>query len=121
MEGKDKTMHAASITNGYGIAIRKICASCAYKEAGRNENDRVCGKDGTHVRPTDTCPAWKLRRGSDGGGLLNAGKGGGRVKRIEYLRYACQRLTSEEGSRLTPDELATEWEYKYGTSHILPI
>ena len=84
MARKKKTIHV----NRFGVKVRRCCASCAYKAI--DTNSRYCAIQKTNVSPDYICPSWEL---SDG--LENAGKGGGCVKDIGYLRFVAEKVVGE--------------------------
>ena len=61
--------HQEVCLNAYHISVKKMCASCQFKEV-ENDGERVCKK-----------MQLKVRQMSDG--LKNAGKGDGVVRDIE--------------------------------------
>lgn len=78
------------VMSDYGIRIRSICASCAFKLPANNVY-RMCGLDGSKHCNVDFCSRWQLRDK-----LNNAGKGCGRVKsRAELMRRLEEALESE--------------------------
>lgn len=92
-----------TITNQYGISIVCCCATCDHNlgiispKARKCEltDDRNDGNGGVEVPRSYCCKCWKLRsvpvprkRGYIDFGA--AGKGGGEVKRKEYLLYALE-------------------------------
>ena len=102
-------------TNKFGIYIKKCCASCVH--AVLDSRMRIC-QDGEGVVPSSfVCKHWKIKDG-----LENAGKGGGDVKRKEYLRYALTSLEQEEKlaernkhhRRKTVAEVRKEYSERYG-------
>jgi hypothetical protein len=67
--------------NGHGIVIKQCCASCIH--CGFDKVFRICMKGHGHVAPYDPmCDEWEIKPG-----LLRAGRGDGKVKNPEYLRY----------------------------------
>ena len=84
-----------TITNQYGISIVCCCATCDHNLGIISPKARKCEltEDGKVVPRSYCCKCWKLRsvpvprkRGYIDFGA--AGKGGGEVKRKEYLLYA---------------------------------
>ena len=67
--------------NYYGISIVKCCASCKHKQFDKGSS-RLCMKGEGNVTPSYLCNDWEMNEK-----LQKAGMGGGRVRRIEYLRY----------------------------------
>ena len=70
-----------TVQNEYGISIKVCCASCVFK-ALDSGGLRICTNGRGHVKRTDSCDGWMMKRG-----LENAGKGGGKVKKGDYLRF----------------------------------
>ena len=67
--------------NGHGIVIKQCCASCVF--CGYDKVYRICMKGMGHVAPYDPkCDKWEIKPG-----LLKAGRGDGKVKSPEYLRF----------------------------------
>ena len=84
-----------TITNQYGISIVCCCATCDHNLGIISPKARKCEltEDGEVVPRSYCCKCWKLKsvpvprkRGYTDFGA--AGKGGGEVKRKEYLLYA---------------------------------
>ena len=73
--------------NKYGITVVKCCASCRNKKC--DNNVRQCTKGEGRVPSDYLCADWEMDEG-----LENAGKGGGKVKRAGYIRYATDALFS---------------------------
>ena len=101
--------------NRYGITIVKCCASCRHKQA--DNRGRIC-MNGEGQVPTDyLCGEWQMAEGLD-----NAGKGGGVVKRKEFLDYAINAHFTESAktirafinkqsyTRMSKDDIRSEWE-----------
>ena len=66
--------HQEVCLNAYHISVKKMCASCQFKEV-ENDGERVCKKMQLKVRQQFVCCHWQM---SDG--LKNAGRGGGVVR-----------------------------------------
>ena len=67
------------VRNAYGIRVKRCCASCQHKSV-RDHGVRICPLTQLIVKQTDVCPLWQM---SDG--LMNAGRGGGKVHSKDYL------------------------------------
>lgn len=67
------------ITSTYGIRIYICCASCHKNVHGKGCKFKVEGVKG--------CSNWEPRYINKKQTILNAGKGGGNVKTIEYFRW----------------------------------
>ena len=48
------------VKNGFGIRIKRCCASCAYKELTRLVTQRRCTKLKKNVKPSDVCKDWEM-------------------------------------------------------------
>lgn len=72
-----------TVTNKYGIKIKKCCASCLHKRLN-NEKTRNCTLGETNVNPKYLCPSWAM---SVEPNLDNAGKGGGRIRKKEWFAF----------------------------------
>lgn len=75
------------IINQYGIAIKKDCVSC---NCGRRINNSIYCSIQNNARK-EHCPYWTAKEIERGdrtkGSLLNAGKGGGKIKTASYFRW----------------------------------
>lgn len=63
-----KKTRITSVRNEHGIKVRKMCASCQFKEIDK-EGNRICTKMQLIMGQQDKCKLWEM---SDG--LRNAGK-----------------------------------------------
>ena len=68
--------HQEVCLNAYHISVKKMCASCQFKEV-ENDGERVCKKMQLKVRQQFVCFHWQM---SDG--LKNAGLQSGGVVRL---------------------------------------
>lgn len=79
------------IINRYGIVIKKDCVSC---NCGRRiKNSIYCTIQNNRKR--EDCPYWtakEIDRSIGKGSLLNAGKGGGKIKTASYFRWVIQHM-----------------------------
>ena len=66
--------HQEVCLNAYHISVKKMCASCQFKEV-ENDGERVCKKMQLKVRQQFVCCHWQMADG-----LRNAGRGGGVVR-----------------------------------------
>ena len=64
--------HSEICVNAYGIAVKKMCASCAMKEV-QNDGERVCQKMGLKVKQQFCCHYWQMSDGLKNAGLQNGG------------------------------------------------
>ena len=109
--------------NSHEIEVKKCCASCRYKDLTRLMTARFCTQHSKSVKPKCCCKQWAI---SDQ--LEAAGRGGGQVKRREYLRYLLEvrsdeSLADQLGIR-TPhksiDQIRSEFEKNHGSIYIEP-
>ena len=64
--------HSEISVNAYGITVKKMCASCQFKEV-LNDGERVCKKMQLKVRQQFVCRHWKMCDGLKNAGLQNGG------------------------------------------------
>ena len=64
--------HSEICVNAYGIAVKKMCASCAHKDI-QNDGERVCKKMQLKVRQQFVCCHWQMSDGLKNAGLQNGG------------------------------------------------
>lgn len=112
------------VKNRYSISIKKCCASCAHCQP-ESEKLRVCDAGEGIVSPKSLCASWAMKPG-----LANAGKGGGKIIKLEYIDFMIKKQEQEnirlkkakmagEREKPTPVEVfANEYEQKYGTRFI---
>lgn len=48
------------VKNGYGISVKKCCASCLFKRNGRLMTMRLCTKKRIAVEPGYVCRFWEM-------------------------------------------------------------
>ena len=104
--------------NGYGVSIRKCCASCIHKGQTRLMTKRRCMEHEKDVSPKSCCSLWQM---SDQ--MKAAGLGLGKVKRKAYLDYlASVRETEQQGRQIgltitskTNEEIRRVFEKEYDT------
>ena len=65
-------MKTETVKNGYGIAVKKICASCKHKLI-MNNGVRVCEKMEIKVEQHCHCRQWDMADGLKNAGLQNGG------------------------------------------------
>ena len=65
-------MKIETVRNGYGIAVKKICASCKHKLI-MNSGVRICQKMEIKVEQQCHCRLWEMRDGLKNAGLQNGG------------------------------------------------
>lgn len=95
--------------NGYGVRIRKCCASCRHKAI--DSRLRLCMKGEGHVSPTSVCEMWECNPP-----LMSAGKGDGMIKDPMYLRYCIDRKFPDggEAENVSVMVLRQEFMEKFG-------
>ena len=64
--------HSEVSVNAYGIRVKKMCASCQFKEI-ENDGERTCQKMGLKVKQQFCCCHWQMSDGLKNAGLLNGG------------------------------------------------
>lgn len=111
-------------SNPYGVKIVKCCASCSHKKFDKGSM-RVCVRGFGAVRSSFLCPEWQMHDN-----LRNAGKGGGKVKKIEYLHYAINARVADDAlameraekkqfhQRISNAQIRNDWEKTHGTIYI---
>lgn len=68
-----QTMNHSEISvNAYGITVKKMCASCTYKDI-TNDGERVCKKMQLKVRQQFCCRNWQMSDSLKNAGLQNGG------------------------------------------------
>ena len=101
-------------TNEYNIKIVKCCASCAHHAADGREGIRLCLKGfGEHYLDYLCFNGWDMQDR-----FKNAGKGGGKVKKREYLQML---IDNSSGGRLGTEDLNKLRELfriKYGSEYL---
>ena len=112
-----------TVENKYGVSIKVCCASCVFK-ALDNGGLRICTNGRGHVKSTDSCDGWMIKRG-----LENAGKGGGKVNKGDYLRFNAEEKQREsqlfnngkiEHKELSSNaQLRTKYEKIHGDIYVL--
>ena len=88
--------------NKNGIEIKACCASCQHRLM--TVDDRICGLTKASVASDYSCNRWRMEKL-----LQNAGNGGGKVKKWQYLcffmeHWIKQRNDLEAGS-IAPTQL----------------
>lgn len=99
MRKQKQTIPVSYARNAQGIAVKKCCASCAYRELTRGRKTRRCMVRDEKVKPCEYCCLWEMNT------LLKAaGIAQGRVKRKQYLEYLTEQREAERyASQLTDD------------------
>lgn len=69
------------INTPYYAKVYKICAACRFSALDK-DGVRVCRAGGGHSKSTSSCEKWEVKEK-----IMNAGKGGGRVLRAEYIQF----------------------------------
>lgn len=71
------------VKNKYKVNIVKCCASCKFHDSNGDERIRICKRGyGDHELDYLCGGGWEMEPK-----LENAGKGGGRVKKKEYIQF----------------------------------
>lgn len=106
---EEKRPKKAFYRNGYGIPIVMCCASCAHKVFDKG-GLRVCTKGEGTVRTSYLCSDWAVSPKLD-----NAGKGGGKVKKKDYLLFVSNYPRPSDGGIITLSEIREEYEKRHGS------
>ena len=109
--------------NIHGIEVKECCASCRFKDLTRLMTARYCTARNKSVKPKGCCKQWAI---SDQ--LEAAGRGGGQVKRREYLRYLLEVRSDESladqlgihAPHKSIDQIRQEFETNHGSIYIEP-
>lgn len=75
--------------NKYGIKICMCCASCKHKVLDKSL--RICNNGEGQVPSFYLCPLWEMQDVFD-----NVGKGNGKVKKKEYLKFALDAINKDD-------------------------
>lgn len=112
--------------NNFGIGICECCASCKHRQL--DNRTRICLAGEGAVPSNYVCGQWEM---SDS--YVNVGKGGGRIKKREYLLYAVDRLMEDNSAavaaiangrqhtRVTLAEIRNDFMKKFKTKSIYVI
>ena len=99
MRKKKVTIPVSYARNAQGIAVKKCCASCAYKELTSGRKTRHCMIRDEKVKPCEYCSLWVMNTQLDAAGTAK-----GRIKRKEYLEYLTEQREAERyASQLTEE------------------
>lgn len=98
--------------NGYGVPIVMCCASCAHKLFDKG-GLRVCTKGEGVIRTSYLCSDWVVSPKLD-----NAGKGGGKVKKKNYLLFVSNYPRPADNGIVTLSEIREEYEKRFGSRFI---
>lgn len=90
--------------NKYDTPIVMCCASCKFKEF-KDEKYRTCKLGYSRTKPNYICAAWEMADNLD-----SAGRGGGGIKKREYLQFVINNLN--KGSL---EEIQREFEKEHGS------
>ena len=100
--------------NKYGIDVVMCCASCAHNLGAKTEHTRICEAGEGEVRPTSLCTAWEMKDS-----LNDAGKGGGNVKKSDYLMFLLKFEQPKDAAyRVSIDDIRKMYEKKHGSIYI---
>lgn len=92
------------VKNNFGINIKVCCASCRFKEY-KDDKERICTLSHGVTTPKEFCTSWKMAEG-----LMNIGKGTGRVKRKTWFDYVKIHGFSEK--------TVHDFEHQYGSRYL---
>lgn len=93
------------VKNQYSISIKKCCASCLHHDSKGEDYIRYCKKGMGKRRLDYYCGSgWVMMPGLD-----NAGRGGGRVKKPQYIQYVREHGPGH----------AEEYEMQYGSRYLI--
>lgn len=84
-----KQNDSAFIRNAFGVSVKKCCASCAFKVLDNSR--RLCKKGEGSVPSNWLCEDWDMAEG-----LKKAGRGGGNIKKKEYLYNVLKRQEEDD-------------------------
>ena len=109
--------------NRQGVKVKRSCASCQHKCIGM-DGSHLCALIMELVEPDYRCKKYKILEG-----LLNAGKGGGKIKTLKYLEFVRETRMVEQkaidaGEMKAKDTqsnraLRRQFEELFGTSPFL--
>lgn len=107
--------------NGYGMSVRRCCASCVHKALTGKLRYRKCLKHLCQVKAHNVCADWEMNKPSQ-----KAGASEGKVKRREYLMYVLEvrqreAAAAEQGNRVTRlsiGEIRQQFEEEHGTIYM---
>ncbi len=86
---KKRTVYAR---NRYGIKVKKCCGSCQHKCINL-DGTRLCVLMDLIVPADFRCPKWDIHEG-----LIHVGKGGGKVKSHQYLKFVQEVREREQAA-----------------------
>ena len=93
------------VSNGHGIKVCKICASCQHKGI-ENDGTRICQLMQLKVQQKFKCPKWQPAES-----FAQAGSSKGKVKRREYLMFVFETRMQEreklDQELISAEEVAT--------------
>lgn len=107
--------------NGYGMSVRRCCASCVHKALTGKLRYRKCLKHLCQVKAHNVCADWEMNKPSQ-----KAGASEGKVKRREYLMYVLEvrqreAAAAKQGNRVTRlsiGEIRQQFEEEHGTIYM---
>lgn len=107
--------------NGYGMSVRRCCASCVHKALTGKLRYRKCLKHLCQVKAHNVCVDWEMNKPSQ-----KAGASEGKVKRREYLMYVLEvrereHLAEKQGNKVAPmtlEEIRQLFEQEHGTIYV---
>lgn len=77
------------VLSPYGVVIKKCCASCAHKELGKNEEQRICMKGEGEVPKNYLCEDWEMAENLKKIKLVERGH----VKKPHYIAWQKKELS----------------------------
>lgn len=98
--------------NTYGIPIKICCASCKHCDHSRASPPRLCLRYGCVISRCRQGRDWQMSKA-----MKAVGKGNGKIKRKEYLRYLLQTRQDEEQSGKRPKgitQIRKDFEKQFG-------
>ena len=95
-------MDKVTVKNKYGVTVVCCCASCKHK-LFKDDKTRDCALGERGVKPSYLCSSWMMEPHLD-----EAGRGDGRIRRGEYLKFILKNGGKTDG-------LIAFYESKYGS------
>ena len=107
--------------NGYGMSVRRCCASCVHKALTEKLSYRKCLKHLCLVKPHNVCRDWTMNMRSK-----QAGASEGKVKKREYQLFLLEvrqreAAAAKQGNRVTRlsiGEIRQQFEEEHGTIYM---
>ena len=107
--------------NGYGMSVRRCCASCVHKALTGKLRYRKCLKHLCQVKAHNVCADWEMNKLSQ-----KAGASEGKVKKREYQLFLLEvrqreAAAAKQGNRVTRlsiGEIRQQFEEEHGTIYM---